>query len=98
MADSQKSPENLDNAGRTPEAHSAGTSLGKAGQSGTGPTAEADLTNAQVGDFRLLRRLARGGMAHVYLAEQIPLKRHVAFKVLRGDLASDESYVRRFHV
>src|SRR5947199_9642328 len=56
-----------------------------------------DLSGRQLGDYRLLRRLGRGGMAEVYLAEQLSLRRQVAFKVLRADLAENEDYVRRFH-
>lgn len=55
-----------------------------------------DLSERTVGDFRLLRRLGGGGMADVYLAEQMSLKRQVAIKVLRPDLLSDDSYVKRF--
>lgn len=62
------------------------------------PATDADLTGRQVGDFQLLRRLGRGGMAEVYLAEQLSLKRQVAFKVLRNSLATDETYIKRFHV
>ena len=51
----------------------------------------------KLGDYQLLRRLGRGGMADVYLAEQISLRRQVAFKVLKRSLAEDEAYVRRFH-
>src|SRR5207237_940269 len=58
---------------------------------------DVDLSGRQLGDYRLLRRLGRGGMAEVYLAEQLSLKRQVAFKVLRADLAENEDYVRRFH-
>lgn len=58
---------------------------------------EADLSGRQVGDYRVLRRLGRGGMAEVYLAEQCSLQRHVALKVLRGNLAEDETCVKRFH-
>lgn len=36
-------------------------------------------------------------MAEVYLAEQFSLRRQVAFKVLRSNLALDAAYVRRFH-
>jgi serine/threonine-protein kinase len=36
-------------------------------------------------------------MAEVYLAEQISLRRQVAFKVLKSSLAGDTAYVRRFH-
>jgi eukaryotic-like serine/threonine-protein kinase len=36
-------------------------------------------------------------MAEVYLAEQKSLRRQVAFKALRAQLANDETYVQRFH-
>ena len=58
--------------------------------------AEPDLSGRQVGDFGILRRLGQGAMAVVYLAEQSSLKRHVALKVLKSSLASDETYVKRF--
>lgn len=63
----------------------------------TGPEPESNLTGRRLGDFLLLRRLGRGGMAEVYLAEQGALKRQVAFKILRSDLARDPHYVSRFH-
>lgn len=63
----------------------------------TGSAADRDLAGRQLGDFRLLRRLGRGAMAEVYLAEQRSLGRRVAVKVLKGQLAADETYVRRFH-
>jgi serine/threonine-protein kinase len=58
---------------------------------------EPDLVGRRLGDYQLLRRLGRGGMAEVYLAQQISLERQVAFKVLRHSLATNEAYVRRFH-
>jgi tRNA A-37 threonylcarbamoyl transferase component Bud32 len=58
---------------------------------------EPDLTGRPLGDYQVLRRLGRGGMAEVYLAEQLSLRRQVAIKVLRSTLAQDEAYVRRFH-
>ncbi|QDU28795.1 Serine/threonine-protein kinase PrkC [Anatilimnocola aggregata] len=60
-------------------------------------SAEPDLVGRRLGDYQLLRRLGRGGMAEVYLAQQISLERQVAFKVLRQNLAANETYVRRFH-
>jgi eukaryotic-like serine/threonine-protein kinase len=57
----------------------------------------SDLSSRRLGDYQLLRRLGRGGMADVYLAEQLSLQRPVAFKVLKAHLAQDETYVRRFH-
>ncbi|MDZ4818571.1 MAG: serine/threonine-protein kinase [Planctomycetota bacterium] len=60
--------------------------------------AEFELTGRQLGDYQLLRRLGRGAMAEVYLAEQGSLRRQVALKVLRPELATDQNYVRRFHL
>ncbi|HZZ72170.1 MAG TPA: serine/threonine-protein kinase [Pirellulales bacterium] len=57
-----------------------------------------DLSGRQLGDYRLVRRLGRGGMADVYLAEQLSLRRQIALKVLKSDLAHDENYVKRFHM
>ena len=57
---------------------------------------EADLSGKQLAGFRLLRRLGRGAMAEVYLADQPSLSRQVAVKILKSTLAADESYVRRF--
>ena len=46
--------------------------------------------------YEIIRTLGEGGMANVYLAHDIILDRDVAVKVLRGDLAGDEKFVRRF--
>jgi serine/threonine-protein kinase len=58
---------------------------------------EPDLSNRQIGNYHIGRRLGRGGMADVYLAEQTSLRRQIALKVLHRSLAGDVSYVRRFH-
>ncbi|MCH2180596.1 MAG: serine/threonine protein kinase [Mariniblastus sp.] len=55
-----------------------------------------DLTGKTIGDYRVIRRLGRGGMAEVYLAEQVSLRRNVALKVLHANLAGDPSYIERF--
>ncbi len=54
------------------------------------------FVDRMLGEFRLLRRLGRGGMAEVYLAEQRSLKRMVAVKLLRSDLLTDDVHLRRF--
>ena len=48
------------------------------------------------GRYELHRRLARGGMADVYLAHDRLLDRPVAVKVLFAEFASDPSFVERF--
>jgi serine/threonine-protein kinase len=58
---------------------------------------QADLCGRELGDYLLLRRLGRGAMADVYLAEQRSLRRQVALKVLRTDLAGNANYLKRFH-
>src|ERR1700722_8689969 len=50
----------------------------------------------QLGEFRILRPLGKGGMSEVYLAEQTSLHRHVAVKILRQELLSDETILKRF--
>lgn len=56
----------------------------------------ADLSGRRLGEYLLLRRLGRGAMAEVYLAEQPSLRRQVAVKVLKPHLAGDETYIARF--
>jgi serine/threonine protein kinase len=60
------------------------------------PTGELDLTGRTLADFRILRHLGQGGMGQVYLAEQISLKRKVALKILRPDMAVDPTSLQRF--
>ncbi len=46
--------------------------------------------------YQIIKSIGEGGMANVYLAYDTILDRDVAVKVLRGDLANDEKFVRRF--
>ena len=46
--------------------------------------------------YQIIKTIGEGGMANVYLAQDTILNRQVAVKVLRGDLADDEKFVRRF--
>src|SRR5437868_6067793 len=69
--------------------------------SATSPDATAsspDLVGETFGDFRILRRLGQGGMGQVYLAEQLSLKRKVAIKLLRDELAANPKVRERFKV
>jgi eukaryotic-like serine/threonine-protein kinase len=68
-----------------------------------GPTLTSDgaapdpfLGRTLNGRFRITRRLGRGGMGTVYLADQLSIGRPVALKILRGDFAADDEFVARF--
>ena len=46
--------------------------------------------------YQIIKTIGEGGMANVYLAYDTILDRNVAVKILRGELATDEKFVRRF--
>ena len=46
--------------------------------------------------YEIVKSIGEGGMANVYLAQDTILDRKVAVKVLRGDLSTDDKFIRRF--
>ena len=50
----------------------------------------------EIGHYRILSELGKGGMGEVYRAEDSTLKREVALKVLPADLAGDPHRLERF--
>ena len=57
-----------------------------------------DPALAELGDYRLVRELGRGGMGIVYEAKQVSLGRRVALKVLPFTAALDPAQLRRFQI
>lgn len=66
------------------------------GGEGDSPFSSRNLVGSRLGDYQILRRLGRGGMADVYAARHLTLGRDVAMKVLRREFATDKDYVERF--
>ncbi|WP_246137079.1 serine/threonine-protein kinase [Myxococcus llanfairpwllgwyngyllgogerychwyrndrobwllllantysiliogogogochensis] len=54
------------------------------------------LVGQQLGHFKLLKELGRGGMGTVMLAEHALIQKRVAIKVLHAHLAQDPDLVARF--
>ncbi len=64
----------------------------------TVPMMDAGLAQSPLGDFQIVREIARGGMGIVYEAIQLSLGRRVALKVLPFAAALDDRQLQRFKV
>ena len=57
----------------------------------------AEHVGRVLGDrYRLIRPVGTGASAHVYVAEDVTLRRRVAVKLLHPALADDEAFLKRF--
>lgn len=54
------------------------------------------LIGQTIDRYQIVKHIARGGMADVYLAEDISLQRRVALKVMLDTLSMDAQFVQRF--
>lgn len=54
------------------------------------------LVGSRVGAYQITKRLGAGGVGEVFKAVDVMLKREVAIKVLRNELASDPLFLERF--
>ena len=55
------------------------------------------MIGKQLGDYRIIEELGRGGMGVVYLAEHVRLQQKYALKVLPEELSVSSGFVERFH-
>ena len=60
------------------------------------PVAPERPSLRQIGDYRIVREIGRGGMGVVYEADQVSLGRHVALKVLPAHVVGDRKSLERF--
>jgi serine/threonine protein kinase len=82
---------------RASEARRSSSAVGILGQSTKAPGLPPEATDiGQLGDFRLLREIGRGGMGVVYEAEQLSLRRRVALKILPFAGGADARQLQRF--
>lgn len=56
----------------------------------------ADLIGQKLGQYEIIALLGSGGMASVYRARQLNIRREVAIKVIKPDLIEREEFVKRF--
>ena len=58
-----------------------------------------DLEGRIIGNrYEMIAKIGNGGMATVYKAKDLTLKRYVAVKVLREEFTTDEEFIRRFNI
>lgn len=56
-----------------------------------------DLIGKQIGGYEVQDMIGQGGMATVYRAQQVSMKRAVAIKVLPRQFVEDDTYMQRFN-
>ncbi len=54
------------------------------------------LISTTLGNYEIVSRIGKGGMATVYRARQVNMQRDVAIKIISADLAEDPQFMARF--
>ena len=56
-----------------------------------------NVVGQKIGKYQIVRRLGRGGMAEVYLAQDTVMRRPVALKLMAEHLTRDPQFIARFY-
>jgi serine/threonine-protein kinase len=56
----------------------------------------SDLIGQRLGHYEILALIGKGGTASVYRAQQLPLRRQVAIKIIKSDLIESGDFLKRF--
>jgi serine/threonine protein kinase/WD40 repeat protein len=101
LADYAQAPDDLKRLRKVLPALEVLVLAGQANHQARGANAASDhdelLSGHQLGDFKIVRELGRGGMGVVYEAEQLSIGRRVALKVLPFAALVQDKSVQRFH-
>ena len=74
----------------------AGNGTEPSGSHGSSTFSGSDTDASSLDDFKILNKIADGGMASVYRARQLSLNREVALKMMSGHRAMDPALMDRF--
>jgi WD40 repeat protein/serine/threonine protein kinase len=100
LADYAQAPDDLKRLRKVLPALEVLVLAGQANHQATSPNAASDhdepLSGRQLGDYRIVRELGRGGMGVVYEAEQLSMGRRVALKVLPFAALVQDKTLHRF--
>jgi serine/threonine-protein kinase len=86
----------LRDALKAPNAHAAADAANLLAPDRTGSQIEDFIGLTLTGGYRITEFIGQGGMSLVFKAEQTGTDRVVAVKVLKAELALEDSYVKRF--
>ena len=80
----------------SPGVQGAGEASDDAQAASAQPAEQRSMVGSRVGNYLITKRLGAGGVGEVFKGVDVMLKREVAIKVLRDELASDPLFLERF--
>ncbi len=62
-----------------------------------GPELRDSFVGRQIDRYRIIEKIAEGGMGSIYAVEHVALRKRMAMKILRPDLLANQELATRFH-